>query len=49
MPLHVTGPKFGQSIFDIMIRFRLQQVALAGDIEKAFLMLSMTERDRESL
>lgn len=44
-----TGPKFGQSIFDIVIRFRLQRIALAGDIEKAFLMLSMNERDRESL
>ena len=41
-----TGPKFGQSIFDIILRFRLQQVALAGDIEKAFL---MHEGDRDSL
>ena len=44
-----TGPKFGQSIFDILLRFRLQQVALTGDIEKAFLMLSMYEGDRDSL
>lgn len=44
-----TGPKSGQSIFDIVLRFRLQQIALAGDIEKAFLMLSVNERDRESL
>ena len=44
-----TGPKFGQSIFDILLRFRLQQVALTGDIEKAFLMVSVTERDRDSL
>ncbi len=41
-----TGPKFGQSIFDIILRYRLQLVALAGDIEKAFL---MHERDRDSL
>ena len=43
------GPKFGQSIFDIILCFRLHQVALTGDIEKAFLMLSMHERDRDSL
>ena len=43
------GSKFGQSIFDIVIRVCLQQVALTGDIEKAFLMLSMNERDIESL
>ena len=36
-------------MFDILLRFRLQQVALAGDIEKAFLMVSMHERDRDSL
>ena len=44
-----TGPKFGQSIFDILLRFRSHHVALAGDIEKAFLMLSMDKKDRDSL
>lgn len=44
-----TGPKFGQSLFDIILRFRLHSIALTGDIEKAFLMLSMNTRDRESL
>ena len=44
-----TGPKFGQSIFDIILRFRLQRVALTEDIKKAFLVLSMNERDRDSL
>ena len=43
------GPKFGQSIFDILVRFRLQRTALIGDIEKAFLMISVQERDRDSL
>lgn len=46
--LHV-GPKFGRSIFDILLRFRIHQVALAGDIEKAFLMVAVEERDRNSL
>ena len=44
-----TGPKFGQSIFNILLRFRLHKVALAGDIEKAFLMVSVDEGDRDSL
>lgn len=44
-----TGPKFGQLIFEILIRFRLQRIALAGDIEKAFLMISIQEKDRDSL
>ena len=43
-----TGPKFGQSTFDIL-RFRAQHIALTGDIEKAFLMVSVKEEDRDSL
>ena len=43
------GPNFGQSIFDIFLRFRFHQIALAGDIEKAFLMVSVQEKDRDSL
>lgn len=46
--LHV-GPKFGQSIFDILLRFRFHRVALAGDIEKAFLMVAVKKEDRDSL
>ena len=41
-----TGPKFGQSIFQ---RFRCYKVALIGDIEKAFLMVSVEKGDRDSL
>lgn len=44
-----TGPKSGQSIFDILLRFRLQKIAITGDIEKAFLMLSVHSDDRDSL
>ena len=43
------GPPFGQSIFDIILRFRIHTVALAGDIEKAFLMVSVVEKDRDAL
>ena len=42
------GPAFGQSIMDILLRFRLQKVALVADIEKAFLMISVDE-DRDVL
>ena len=44
-----TGPNFGQSILDILLRFRLHNVALVGDVEKAFLMVSVAECDRDVL
>ena len=43
------GPTFGQNILDIILRFRLYRVALSGDIEKAFLMISVSEEDRDVL
>ena len=39
------GPKFDQRILDILLRFCLHQVALTADIEKAFLMISIAEKD----
>ena len=44
-----TGPKFGQNIMDILLRFRVHKVALSADIEKAYLMVSMAEEDRDVL
>ena len=44
-----TGPKFDQKILDILLRFRTYKVALIADIEKAFLMVSMSESDRDVL
>ena len=44
-----TGPSFGQHIFDILLRFRVHSVVLAGDIEKAFLVIEVDERDRDVL
>ena len=41
-----TGPKFSQNIFDILLRFRLNQIALTEDVEKYFLMISVAECDR---
>ena len=34
---------------DIILRFRVHNVALAADIEKAFLMISVSESDRDVL
>ena len=46
--LHV-GPKFGQKILEILLRFCVHKVAVVADIEKAFLMISINERDRNAL
>ena len=43
------GPPFGQYILDIIIRFYVNNIALVGDIEKAFLMVSITKKDRDVL
>ena len=42
-------PTFGQTILDILIRFRVHNVALVADINKAFLMISIDEKDRDTL
>ena len=44
-----TGPKSGQSIMEIILRFRAFNVALAADMEKAFLMVGITPQDRDVL
>ena len=43
------GPKFGQKIMDIVMRFRVHKIAVAADIEKAFLMISVAPDDRDVL
>ena len=30
------GPKFDQSVFDLLLKFQIQKVELTDDIEKAF-------------
>lgn len=42
----LVGPKFNQKILDISMRFRSYQIT---DIEKAFLMILVEERDRDIL
>jgi len=46
--LHI-GPRFNQRILDILLKFCVHKVALTGDIEKAFLMVSVEEKDRDVL
>ena len=46
--LHI-GPKFNQRILEILLRFRFYRVALVADIEKAFLMVSITPKNRDVL
>ena len=46
--LHV-GPKFNQRILDILIRFRAHRIAITADVEKAFLMVGVHEKDRDVL
>lgn len=43
------GPKFHQLILDLLIRFRSYRVALIADVEKAFLMIAVDEKDRDVL
>ena len=43
------GPKFNQNILDILLRFRVHRVAVTADIEKAFLMVAMSRKDRDVL
>ncbi len=43
------GPKFDQKILDILLRFRTHKIALTADIEKAFLMVSVSKKDRDVL
>ena len=43
------GPPLLQDILDILVRFRKHKVALAGDVEKAFLMIGIAPKDRDVL
>ena len=43
------GPTFSQNILDILLRFCLFRVAVTADVEKAFLMVSVAEEDRNAL
>lgn len=43
------GPPLSPLIYDILLRFRIHRTAIIGDIEKAFLNVSVDPRDRDYL
>ena len=43
------GPSFNQLILDLLLRFRSYRIALTADVEKTFLMIAVTDRDRDVL
>lgn len=43
------GSKFNQLILDLLIRFRSYRIALVADVEKAFLMIAVDDKDRDVL
>ena len=44
-----TGPNYTSQLFDTLVNFRLHKIGLTADIEKAFLMVGINERDRDML
>ena len=44
-----SGSNFEQLILDILQRFRTHKIAVTADVEKAFLMISISEKDRDAL
>ena len=44
-----TRPPLHKKIFEILVRFRVYPIALAADIEKAFLMIQISEPDQDVL
>ena len=43
------GPSLNPLLFDILLRFREQRVAIVADIERAFLNIEVHKKDRDSL
>lgn len=44
-----TGPSLNPNILDVILNFRNYKIAINGDIEKAFLMIRISEGDRKFL
>ncbi|XP_064462619.1 uncharacterized protein LOC135373328 [Ornithodoros turicata] len=43
------GPKLGADLIPVLLRFRLHNVAITADIQKAFLQIGIKEEDRDAL
>ena len=44
-----SGPSLNEQVMDLLMRFHCHHVALVSDVEKAFLMVSVEEKDRDCL
>ena len=44
-----TGSPLAENIFDVLLRFGINQVSFTSDVEKAFVMMGITEEDRDVL
>ena len=44
-----TGPNYIPQIFDMLVKFRANRVGLVADIEKDFLMVEVSNKDRDML
>lgn len=44
-----TGPNLNPDLMSVLIRFRLHEIAYMADIKKAFLQISLSERDRDAV
>jgi hypothetical protein len=44
-----TGPNYIPQIFEMLVKFRANRVGLVTDIEKAFLMVGISNKDRDML
>lgn len=45
----LTGPNLNPDLMSILIKFRLHEIAYMADIKKAFLQISLSERDRDAV
>jgi len=43
------GPNYIPQLFDVLLKFRWNSIALTADIEKAFLMVVMNEASKDAL
>lgn len=45
----LTGPNLNPDLLSILIKFRLNEIAFTADIKKAFLKISLAEKDRDAV
>lgn len=45
----LTGPNLNPNLLDVLIKFRLHQIAFTADITKAFLQVALAEKDKDAV